>query len=549
MLARIFRFGTRPITLVVAMAAVGSGLSACYVTKAGPFAERRTAREIYRFVRVERTALEPSLKAPGRVESSKRTIIKCELENLSSGAVGTNASSSSAAMAAASAGAGGASTMISLVPEGTVVNKGDIIARLDASNYEEMLRQQTIVVEQAKSSHLQAQLNVEIAQIALREYMQGTVKQTIEQMEADLSLARANLTQASERLDWSRMMNGKGYASVAQVKTDEQTFLTDEQALRQQELAYDLFQRFSLPKTEKTLQADITTAQTTLDSEQVKLNRQLERFAQLQRQVERCTIRAPHDGVVYYYFDPNPRFGSEGSSIEEGMSVRQEQKLFYLPDLDQMEVQVDLNESIVSRVHPGMTASVEFEAIPGLRLSGKLASISEIPSQESRRGEDVRHFMGILKLDHSAPGVKPGMSAMIDLNLVRREDILAIPHEAVISDRGQYDCYVLTAGNQIERRTIHVGKSTPELIEVAEGLKEGEEILLNPPGREASRPRSLAGFENRRWSEIALNKPEAAPAPSSDAAAGPGARRRGRTGTDRGGDPAWKSRPRPASGE
>ncbi len=552
MLARIFRFCTRPITLVVVMAALGSGLSACYVTGAGPFAERRTARDLYRFVRVERTALEPSLKAPGRVESSKRTIIKCELENLSSGAVGSGGGSTTA-MSAASAGAGGASTMISLVPEGTTVNQGDIIARLDGSNYEEMLRQQTIVVEQAKSSHLQAQLDVEIAQIALREYMQGTVKQTIEQMEADLSLARANLTQASERLDWSRMMNRKGYASLAQVRTDEQTFLTDEQSLRQQELAYDLFQRFSLPKTEKTLQADITTARTTLDSEQVKLNRQLERFTQLQRQVERCTIRAPHDGVVYYYFDPNPRFGSEGSSIEEGMTVRQEQKLFYLPDLDQMEIQVDLNESIVSRVHPGMTGSVEFEAIPGLRLPGKLHSISEIPSQESRRGEDVRHFLGIFKLDRSAPGVKPGMSAMVDLNLVRRDDALVIPHEAVVSDRGKYECFVLSAGNQIERRTLRVGKSTPELIEVTEGLKEGDEVLLDPPGREAGRPRSLAGFENRRWSEIALNKSEAAPTQPANANAaaspGPGARRRGGPGANRSGNPAWKSRQRPASEE
>ena len=547
MLARIFRFCTRPITLLIATIAVGSGLAACYAMETWPFAERRPAREMYRFVRVARTALEPSLKAPGRVESSKRTIIRCELENLTSGATSSGASAASAAAASA----GGASTMISVIPEGTPVKAGEVIARLDASNYEEMLRQQTIVVEQAKASHLQAQLNVEIAQIAFREYMQGTVKQTTEQMEADLSLARANLTQASERLDWSKMMQSKGYASIAQVKTDEQTFLTNEQDLKKQEMAYDLFQRFTLPKSQKTLQADITTAQTNLDSEQVKLNRQLERFAQLRRQVERCTIRAPHDGVVYYYFDPNPRPGNEGSAIEEGMAVRQEQKLFYLPDLDQMEVQVDLNESIVSRVHPGLTATVAFEAIPGLILPGKLSSISEIPSQESRRGEDVRHFLGILKLDHSAPGVKPWMSAIVSLDLARRDDVLAVPHEAVVADRGRYDCYVLAAADRIERREVRVGKSTPEMIEITEGLEEGEEILLDPPGREAARPRSLAGFENRSWPDLALHRPEAAPAgPSPEAGArGPnGGRRRERPDTEAGARPARKSR-RPAPEE
>ena len=40
-------------------------------------------------------------------------------------------------------------------------------------------------------------------------------------------------------------------------------------------------------------------------------------------------------------------------------------------------------------------------------------SISEIPNQVNQRGEDVRYFMGILELDATADGLKPGMSAIV----------------------------------------------------------------------------------------------------------------------------------------
>ena len=516
MFARIRQLFFNLTAIFIALTLLSSFLIASYELETWPFGDHRALRDRYQIRRVSRTVLEPFLSAPGRVESSRRTVVRCELENMASSGGATSMSS-------------GSSTMIWIIPEGTEVKKGEVIARLDGSTYEEMLRQQTIVVEQAKASHLQATLDVEIAKIALKEYLEGTVNETVQSMEANLSLAKSNLTQAGQRLEWTRKMNKKGYASVAQVETDKQNLMTTELALQQQETTYDLFKRFTLPKNQKTLQADITTAQTTLDSEQVKLNRQVERFEQLKRQVERCTLRAPHGGVVYYYVDPNPRRpNQENSQIQEGMTVRQEQKLFYLPDLSEMEVQVVLNESIVNRVRAGLSARVEFEGLPQAMLAGRLASISEIPSQVNQRGEDVRYFMGILKLDRSSEGLKPGMTAIVTLTLPQTQGILAVPHEAVVSEDGRYACF-LPAEDHLERREIKVGRGTPELIEVTDGLNEGEEVVLDPPGRGESRPHSLAGFESRPWPKgspaRSVESPQASPGPRNRQAFGGGDRR------------------------
>jgi HlyD family secretion protein len=481
-----------------------SYLLASYELDAWPFGDHRTFRESHSFYRVKRESLEPFLSAPGRVESSRRTVVKCELERMS----GTTTSGS----------ASGASTLISVIPEGTTVKVGDLIAELDSSTYEEMLRQQTIVVEQAKASYLQAQLNHEIAKLSLGQYIDGTVDQTIQDMKANITMAESALNQAEQRLDWTKKMNSKGYASVAQMETDKQTVMTSAMSLQRLRASYGLFERFTLPKTKMTLQADITTTRTTLDSEQVKLNKQVERFELLKKQVARCKIRAPHDGAVFYYFEPNPRPDSEQVQVEEGIPVRQEQKLFYLPDLSEMEVQVILNESVVERVTPGLRARVEFEALPQLVLEGSVNSISQIPNRVNPRGEDIRYFIGVLKLDRTAPGLKPGMTAVVTFDLPRRRDVVAVPHRAVATDVDKQVCFVVH-GEQLERREVQLGTLTTDLVEIREGLKEGEEIVLEPPGSQ-TRPGALAGFENRPWPKVDLSK---APPRSQGGARGKGA--------------------------
>jgi HlyD family secretion protein len=534
MFARICERLFNVTAAVIALVVLSSYLVASYELQAWPFAEQRSLRERYHLHRVSRTRLEPFLSAPGRVESSRRTIVRCELENM--------------AAAGGVAATTGSSTAIWLIPEGSEVKKGDVLARLDSSTYDEMLRQQEIVVEQAKASHLQAQLDHEIAKIALREYMDGLAKETAQEMEAAVALARSNLTQAGERLEWTVKMKDKGYASVAQTETDKQTYMTMDLQLQRQLGAYDLFKRFTLPKTQKTLEADITTSQTTLDSEQVKLNRQLERLALLKRQVERCTIRAPHDGVVYYYFNSNQRPGSQETQVEEGMAVRQEQKLFFLPDLSEMEIQVILNESVVDRVGTGLRGTVEFDALPRLSIGGTITSVGQIPNRENQRGEDIRYFIGTLKLDRSEEGLKPGMSAVVTFELPSRQGILALPHEAVIADADAPVCYV-AAGENLERRDVKIGQATTDLIEITDGLTEGEEVVLDPPGQ-TSRPRTLAGFDSRPLPKEAFIPAPAAkfqPSGRSQGAFGTGGERRKGNGPP--GGAARKSRKKSADAE
>ena len=97
--------------------------------------------EKYEVAHVQRTDLYPAVTAGGRVESSKRTVIQCELENIGIGVQGQRL------------WAGGSSILISIVPEGSMVHRGDVLAVLDSSEYEELSRQQKMTVERSRADH------------------------------------------------------------------------------------------------------------------------------------------------------------------------------------------------------------------------------------------------------------------------------------------------------------------------------------------------------------------------------------------------------------
>ena len=457
---------------------------------------RKPAAERYPFTDVRRAILNPTLRASGRLESGRRTVIECALENLSAGVHGQRIT------------AGGASILLKLLPEGTIVKRGDVLAVLDSSSYVELLRLQKINLERAQADRLQAELDHEIARLAMAEYRDGTLKELIEDYHRRVTVARADLERARDRLNWTHAMKAKGYVSTSTVSTDEFTVAQLELALKREEGASEVFHKYTVPKAMRELQGDILSTRATLDYQNLRSQRQGERLAILERQVQLCTIRAPHDGYLIHANDPR-----RAITIEEGMPVRQNQKLFYLPDLDDMEVVALLSESIIGEVRVGMTASVAVEGIPDRQMRGRVTKVAQVPLSDWR--SDVRYFEGTVKLEAPIPGLKPGMTAQVEVEMPRREDVLAVPSEAVTTDDGQDICFVLH-GEDLERRTVKIGRVTRDMTEVTDGLHEGEQVVLKP------RPEEIEADDVLEPSPVASTEADAAPAASpspSDVAA------------------------------
>jgi HlyD family secretion protein len=421
--------------------------------------ERKPPGERYDTVNVRRADLFPIRTASGRLESGKRTIIECKLENIAVGIRGQNLA------------AGGASVLLNVIPEGTFVKQGDVLATLDSSDYEELLRLQRITLERARADHQQAELDVEIARLAVREFEEGLMAETLQDFEGKILLGRADLERAVDRLNWSRRMNGKGYIPAAVVTSDEFKKQQAALLLSQQEVAYALFKKYTGPKNLQVLKGAVTGAGSILEYQDLRLRRNEYRLASLEKQVENCTIRAPHDGFVIYANNADRE-----QFIEAGIPVRQRQPLFYLPDLDDMEVVAMLHESIVDHINLGMRAVVQVEGLANRRIEGHVTSVAPMATLNYR--SDVRYFESIVKLDNAPAGLRPGMTAEVTIALPRLDDVLAVPSEAIRAENGHDFCFVVHEDG-LERREVKLGQVTAELSQITQGLAEGEQVVIN----------------------------------------------------------------------
>ena len=406
---------------------------------------------------VRRADFDSLIVAAGRIESAHSTEVRCELERLTTGGLGA--------------------TILKLVDDGTNVKKNDVLCEIDSSEYVEMVRRQTIVVDQSRAAFQQAELTLAVAKIGLDAYREGERSQTDRLYRGQIALAKSDLTRQEDRLVWSRRMVIKGYIAFGQVITEELGLKRSRLTLSQTETAFRNFERFTVPISLRGLESQILGSSSTRDFQAIKLQREEERLALYQKMVGRCLIRAPHDGFVVHANQP-------GRAIEvyEGAAIRQRQKLFAIPDMSRMLVVALLHETVVNLVQPGMPVRVQIEALPGRELRGRVLSLAPMPYNERKNdtGSEATYFLGRIEILTSLDGLRPGMTAELEILADRTRQVLAVPIEAVAREGGVDVCTV-QRGERLELRPVTLGRSSHELVEVLDGLKEGESVLLRAP--------------------------------------------------------------------
>ncbi|MFO0959988.1 MAG: efflux RND transporter periplasmic adaptor subunit [Isosphaeraceae bacterium] len=424
-------------------------------------------------VKVQRADVQLALTAGGTLESAKRTAIECQLEALSFDTRGV------------SLGTRGASRILTIVPEGIEVKKGDILCELDSADYEELARDQRLKVEEARADHRAAELKLQTCEASLHEFEDGLKAQTMQTLESAVTLAESNLQSARERLVFTEKLFSYQYVAPAQLTAQRLAVQKSEEALREAHGAVDQYMRYQIPKQDLTLRAAVDTARSQLSYQSLRLSRMIERLRQFDRQIALCTIRAPHDGFVIYATE-------DGSDlrIEPGTTVRNKQNLFYLPDLSRMQVMTLIHESQFDDIKPGQQVRVRVEAMADQELEGKITSIDPLPyrSKDWKANPDVKYFIAKIDLDEVLPGMRPGMSAGVEILAGPMASALVLPLDAIAYEDGEEVVYV-SGAEGIERRLVSTRPATTDLVRVESGLAEGEEVILDPENHADLLPR------------------------------------------------------------
>lgn len=445
----------------------------------------------------------------------------------------------------------GGGKLVSIVPEGTKVKKGEEVARFDPDALQKGINEQEVKWEQADSkvktarSELEVQKNkaegeIAKAKLALtlavidhESYEEGEYLVELDKRKGTLELGKKELKEAEDGLEFTRSMVKKGFAQMEQKRVMELNVEGKRYAVRQQEADLKVLTKFSKVRKLTELKAKAEDAKRELerthksqaaatekaDSElraSLKMaeveQRQLER---VRRQLGKCAINAPEDGILIYY---RRGYWDDGSRIRPGIPVSYLQPIITIPDLRRMKVNLKVHESVLKKVKVGQRATLKVDALPNQVLTGRVVSVGAQALQNDWGGGGVKEYMVEIAIDDipADAELRPGMTAEATVLIKTVPDALTVPVQAVTESGGRHVCYVV-AGGTIERREVRVGEANEYLVQILDGVSEGEQVALDA--------RIRAGAELRAAGEEPAGPAKAAtpPAePTGDAVPGGG---------------------------
>lgn len=389
----------------------------------------------------------------GSLESSKNEDVYCQVE--------------------------GQTTIIEIVPEGTRVKKGQLVCTLDSASLRDQLTNQKIATQGAEASYANAKLTREVAQIAVQEYKEGIFKQDLATVEGEIKLAESDLARAEDRVEWANRMYEKGYVSKAQKVSEELSLQRAKFSLEQAQSKKDVLVKYTKAKTIKELESEVEKAHSDELAKQQTWDLERSKEEKLEKQIVNCKLYAPNDGLVVYANDPNRSFGNNQPQIEEGATVRERQKIFSLPDITRMQVNTKVHESQIDKLLSGMKARIRVDAFADQVLNGTVIDVAPLPDPTSFFSSDIKVYTTHVKIEDGLPGLRPGMTAEVEILVDRKENVLSIPVQAVIEVGGKYHVTAKTP-TSFERREVELGATNDKFVEVIKGLTSGTIVALNP---------------------------------------------------------------------
>jgi HlyD family secretion protein len=413
----------------------------------------------------------------------------------------------------------GRTSIITLIPEGTRVKKGDLLVELDASNLEDNRIDQEIRVQNTEASYVnatenlavvqnqaesdidKAKLTLDFAKQDLQQYIDGRYPNEKKSAEAQITLAQEELTRAEETLNWSSTLYSEKYISKTQMQADELAFKRAELSLELRKSDLQLLEEFTyhrniaqlesdvrqaemaLERTTRKAKANVVQARAELNAKEQEYNRQKDKLAKLEDQIKKAKVYAPTDGMVIYATSAE-RGGFRRESrqpLDEGVEVFERQELIYLPTATSAMAEVDIHEASLEKVRNGLPAVVTVDALPGKKFFGTVARIAPLPDPQSMwMNPDLKVYNSDIYLEGNEPSLRTGMSCKAEIIVEQYEDVVYIPVQGVLRVTGQPTVYVVN-GKSVQPRSVEIGLDNNRMVKIISGLKEGEIVLLTPP--------------------------------------------------------------------
>lgn len=409
----------------------------------------------------------------------------------------------------------GDSRIIWLIPEGSYVKKGDLLVEFDTGEAEKNVEEQRVEFEArqaalvkaendliitrstAESDISAAELSVEFATMDLDRFEDLERLQKVREAKLNIDTAEEALKLAQQRYEWSLKLSEKGYETKSQVDRDKLDVSLKSKAFETAQSNHTMLEAFDLKKNyaeyvsskkeaianldrvKKQVESKISQDVANVNSAKITLKLTEESLTKRIKQLEATKVEAPQDGLVIYA-KPRSRWGDD-PQIAEGSTIRNRAALISIPDVSEMKVSVKIHESMISQVKKGQKAYVVLDSLPDQRFNGEVTKVAILPdSNRNWANPDLKVYSTEVTIADTIEGIKPGVSAKVEIVIEELSDVITVPIQAVTTIDGEKVCFRHN-GDEPEPIPVEVGKFNTKYIEIRSGLEEGDEVMLNPP--------------------------------------------------------------------
>lgn len=317
------------------------------------------------------------------------------------------------------------------------------------------------------------------------------VQSALSRAEASLNTSKANLSVSESRLE-----QAKAQFENAKATFDRNKALFDNNVISQSEFdnATSSFQ---------VAQAEVEAAEQSVNAARFGVKSSQANLKEAQENLGRTSIYSPMDGTI-------TKMNREQGERVVGTAQMAGTEIMIVADLSSMEVAVEVNENDIVRVNVGDTSLIEVDAFREEKFKGLVTEIANSANIQGTSADQVTNFdvrvrilpssyQHLLRDSNEISPFKPGMSATVDIQTKTAENVLSVPIQAVTTredtnssttadgsattinpNAPKVECVFVIDNNKVVQTKVKTGIQNIAVIEILEGLEEGQRIVSGP---------------------------------------------------------------------
>ena len=403
--------------------------------------------------------------------------------------------------------------IVKIAPEGSYVQQGDLVIEFDQTPFDEELRKlhheikqaNAAIVEATENLKLQraknetdlqeARNNIRAAETELQNILEGEGVIKLRELEMQAEQDRSAFEQAQQNVADLKDMLKAGFITQNELSKAELELKDATSKYNFTEQKGKIFREYTRPtqieqakQEARESQARLTQLEdvaaylislqeANLQKEQAQLAGLQEKYQNALNEKAKTAIHAPIPGLVIYNEIPD---AGKTRKVQVGDAVWSHQGLISLPDISRMLVETQVREIDIHKVSLDQPVAIQIDAYPDKAYTGIVHLIGSLAKAQGNASAGVKYFQVQVLLQESDARLRPGMTARVDILVERLENVLYVPLEGVFEKSGQKICHLVQGQTAVER-PVQVGVLNQDVIQITDGLNEGDSIYLQDP--------------------------------------------------------------------